>query len=111
MLPMHKMLDLIGNAGLEIHTSLVLTYAFDFTLYDGLICRSLERSGVRNQIVLCDLECYDAGLRETETFSRLGRKYSVTPIHQAGAFHPKIYLFLGSRRGRLLVGSGNTTVG
>src|ERR1700690_1234997 len=105
------MLELIGCSGSDFHTTIVFTYAFDFTLYDGLIRRALKRSGVLNQIVFCDLQCYDANLREATTTLYLGRQYSVTPVHQKGAFHPKMYLLLGSRHGRLLVGSGNATVG
>ena len=108
---MLDMLDLLGPSGRDFHTSIVFTYAFDFTLYDGLIRRALKRSGVLNQIVFCDLQCYDANLREAATTLYLGRQYSVTPVHQNGAFHPKMYLLMGNRHGRLLVGSGNTTVG
>ena len=108
---MLDMLELIGRSGIDFHTSIVFTYAFDFTLYDGLIRRALNRSGVWNQIVFCDLQCYDANLREATTTQYLGRQYSVTPVHQTGAFHPKLYLLLGGRHGRLLVGSGNATVG
>jgi len=108
---MLDMIELLGSSGNYFHTCVVFTYAFDFTLYDGLIRRALKRSGVLNQIVFCDLQCYDASLREAATTLYLGKQYSVTPIHQKGAFHPKMYLLLGSHHGRLLVGSGNATFG
>src|SRR5439155_1495140 len=41
----------------------------------------------------------------------IGRTYSVTPVRRPGAFHPKVYLLLGRTKGRLLVGSGNVTLG
>jgi len=62
-------------------------------------------------MTFCDFSCY---LQDTPSHAAApyaGRHYSVTPILQAGAFHPKVYMLLGPRHGRLLIGSGNATVG
>lgn len=105
------MLELLGDSGMDFQASVVLTYRLDFCLYDGLIRRALNRAGIWNQVVFCDFGAYVEEVHSQSSTRHLGRQYSVTPVHQAGAFHPKVYLLLGSRHGRALVGSGNATVG
>ena len=70
----------------------------------------LNKAGVTNQVVFCDLLPYVDELR-VQRPRHIGRRSSVVPVHQRGAFHPKVYLLLGSKGGRALVGSGNTTIG
>src|SRR5262245_3707667 len=106
------MVERLGQSQPAFTTSVVLTYELDLPLYDGLIRRTLTRGGVRNQIVFCDLRTYAQDVTFEHGARFLGRQYSVTPVYQVkGAFHPKVYLLLGDRRGRLLIGSGNATVG
>jgi hypothetical protein len=106
------MIELLGDGDDAFTTSVVLTYEFDVALYDGLVRRTLNRAGVRNQIVFCDLRTYTQHVTAEHGARFLGRQYSVTPVYQqTGAFHPKVYLLLGDERGRLLVGSGNATIG
>lgn len=107
------MIDLIeqlGDSAAEFHSSVVLTYALDLELYDGLVRRVLNKAGVTNQVVFCDFRRYIEDI-QIQRPRFLGRQYSVVPVHQSGAFHPKVYLLLGPKRGRMLVGSGNVTVG
>jgi len=106
------MIELLGESQGAFAASVVLTYEFDLALYDGLIRRTLSRSGIRNQLVFCDFRTYAQDVTVEHGARFIGRHYSVTPVYQArGAFHPKVYLLLGERRGRLLIGSGNATVG
>ena len=91
--------------------ALILTFDFDFALYDGLIRRRLRDADIFNQMVFCDLHSYQRELAALCSAPRCGTAYSVTPVYQQAAFHPKLYLLLGRDRGRLLVGSGNATVG
>jgi hypothetical protein len=108
---MFDMIEELGHSGYNLRSSIILTYRLDLPLYDGLIRRALNRAGVWNQITFCDLSCYVQDIQSQTAALYAGRHYSVTPIWQAGAFHPKVYMLLGPRHGRLLVGSGNATVG
>lgn len=108
---MIDVLELLGDRKMEAHSTIVLSYAFDVLLFDGYLRRQLRKAGATNQIVFCDGDCYEKDLSKTRAARFLGKAYSVTPVHQAGAFHPKIYLLLGSQSGRLIIGSGNTTLG
>jgi len=108
---MFDVIEMLGHSGYDLRSSIILTYGLDLPLYDGLIRRALNRAGVWNQVVFCDLSCYIQDIQAQAAALHAGRQYSVTPIWQSGAFHPKVYLLLGPRHGRLLVGSGNTTIG
>jgi len=108
---MFDMIDLLGHSGYDLRSSIVLTYSLDLPLYDGLIRRALSRAGIWNQITFCDFSCYVQDTHAHAAAPYAGKHYSVTPVWQKGAFHPKVYLLLGPRHGRLLIGSGNATVG
>ena len=108
---MFDMIELLGHSGYDLRSCIILTYGLDLPLYDGLIRRALNRAGVWNQAIFCDLGCYIQDIQAQSAVSHAGKQYPITPIWQSGAFHPKVYLLLGPRHGRLLVGSGNTTVG
>ena len=108
---MIDVLELLGDAAVQAHSSFVLTFSIDLPLYDGLLSRRLRQAGVINQLVFCDLYAYQAELAALSTTRKFGKAYSVTPVYQHATFHPKLYLLLGRQQGRLLVGSGNATVG
>ena len=107
---MIDIIETLGDSSADFHSAISLTYRLDLELYDGLIRRVLNKAGVGNQIVFCDFRTYVEEIK-IQRPRYLGRRYSVVPVHQAGAFHPKAYLLLGSTRGRALIGSGNITVG
>jgi hypothetical protein len=104
-------LSSLGESGLDLHSSIVLTYSFDLVLYDGLIRRRLRQAGVVNQVVFSDFHKYQEQLNGVTSVRYFGRSYSVTPIPQADVFHPKLYMVLGRKGGRLYIGSGNATIG
>jgi hypothetical protein len=106
-------LDLLGDNKLHAHSSVIMTFGLDLPLYDGLVQRQLRSAGVSNQIVLCDGAEYQNALTAVEAGAArsLGRSYTVTPVFQGSAFHPKAFMLLGRDSGRLLVGSGNVTFG
>lgn len=108
---MIDVLELLADSELEAHTSIVLAYNADLLFYDKLVRRRFASAGVQSQLVFCDASCYAAALDEIDVHSRIGRAYSVTPVNVPGAFHPKAYLMIGRKRGRLIVGSGNASVG
>lgn len=108
---MIDVVELLGDRKVEAHSSIVLTYALDLLLYDGFLRRQMRNAGAANQMVFCDAKCYERELAAVASSRFLGRAYSVTPVHQTAAFHPKIYLLLGAAHGRLVIGSGNATLG
>jgi hypothetical protein len=109
---MFDMIETLGHSGSDFRSSIVLTYSLDLPLYDGLIRRVLDRAGVWNQMLFCDFSTYVQDITSHHGALYAGKFYSITPIWQKqGVFHPKVYLLLGPRHGRLLIGSGNATVG
>ncbi|HEV8712513.1 MAG TPA: hypothetical protein VGX03_06765 [Candidatus Binatia bacterium] len=108
---MIDVLGLLGDNDIDAHSSIVLTFTVDLLLYDGLIRRRLRNAGVVNQMVFCDLQTYQPEMAALSTTRQFGRSYSITPVYQNAAFHPKLYLLLGRKKGRLLIGSGNATLG
>lgn len=108
---MIDVLDDLADGSVEAHTSIVLAYNVDLLVYDKLLRRRLVSAGVTSQVVFCDATPYAASLDAVDRASRLGRAYSVTPVRLDGAFHPKAYMLLGRRRGRLVIGSGNASLG
>ena len=92
---MVPVIDLIGDHDIDAHSSVILTFAIDLPFYDGFVRRRLKNAGVVNQMVFCDLRMYQSELIALSAVRQFGRSYSVTPIHQSGAFHPKLYLLLG----------------
>jgi hypothetical protein len=108
---MIDVLDELAEDTADAHTSIVLAYNVDLLVYDKLVRRRLASAGVSSQIVFCDATPYAASLDAIDPTSRVGRAYSVTPVRVEGAFHPKVYLLLGRRSGRLVLGSGNASIG
>lgn len=108
---MIDVLDTLADAALEAHTSIVFAYNVDLVFYDKLVRRRLASAGAVSQVVFCDATPYAAALDAVDGSSRIGRAYSVTPVRVAGAFHPKVYLVLGRKKGRLVIGSGNSSIG
>jgi len=99
---MLDMIDLLGSTGHDLRSSIVLTYSLDLPLYDGLIRRALNRNGIWNQITFCDFSSYVQDIDSQMPAQYAGRHYSVSPILQQGAFHPKVYMLLGQGRGASL---------
>lgn len=108
---MIDVLESLVDPGIEAHTSVVLAYNVDLLVYDKLVRRRLASAGATSQVVFCDATAYAAALDAVDTTSKIGLAYSVTPVRAQGAFHPKAYLLLGARRGRLVLGSGNVSLG
>lgn len=108
---MIDVLEALADAGVDAHTSVVLAYNVELLVYDKLVRRRLASSGATSQVVFCDATPYARALDAVDPTSKIGLAYSVTPVRAAGAFHPKAYMLLGARRGRLVLGSGNASLG
>lgn len=108
---MIDVLELIGDGDIAADSSVILTYELDLPIYEGWVRRRLSAAGAGNQVVFCDLQIHEREMEGLATARHIGRTYSLTPVRRTGAFHPKVCLLLGRMKGRLLVGSGNVTVG
>lgn len=108
---MLDVLEILSEPRFSADSSIVFTYELHLPLYEGWIRRRLMAAGANLQFVFCDSRTYESELQTQTIIRHLGRSYAVTPVRCPGAFHPKIYLLLGQERGRLVVGSGNATIG
>jgi hypothetical protein len=104
-------LELLEDSAVAAESSIILTYELDLPIYEGWVRRRLTTAGAVNQVLFCDVDIYARELDGLPTARHIGRTYSATPVRRPGAFHPKVYLLLGRKKGRLLIGSGNVTIG
>jgi hypothetical protein len=91
----------------------VCTYTFDPRFFEDYCLErlaSLSHNG--NLTVMLDRGVYEKILTGPESYrpKRANLRYLLHPVAVArGLFHPKIFLFASPNRGRLIVGSANTT--
>ncbi|MFN3152896.1 hypothetical protein [Bremerella sp.] len=94
----------------DFHTSILTTFAVDFDSYESIALSRLRGSGCRNNILLVDQGMLVHALSGDCVLPQsAGRNYTVRGISGRGAFHPKVLLQLGPRKGRLIVSSANAT--
>jgi hypothetical protein len=90
----------------------VCTFGFDPSFFEKECLdklRALSRNG--NLTVLVDRGVYDemVGRSGGERPTLANLRYLLHPVAPAGKFHPKIFLFASSGRGRMIFGSANFT--
>ncbi len=94
----------------DFHTSFATSFGLDFDAYENIVLPRLRGAGCRNNIVIADgrmlVHALGAGL-PLPRFA--GRSYNVCGAGAKGVFHPKLFLQVGRRRGRLIVSSANLT--
>jgi hypothetical protein len=102
-----SIIDQIRSSGFE--ASLITTFNAYLPFYEDVVLRHLMGSGVRHNVLLMDAS--QAALAVDRHPPRsAGRYYTLAPIKVNGAFHPKVILLVGKRKGMLLVGSHNLTL-
>ena len=107
MLERISLLSEIKKGGYD--ASLITTFNAYFPFYEDVVLRKLVASGVRHNVLLMDAgQCTESLNNHPPRFA--GRHYSLVPMHSKGAFHPKIILLVGKKKGALLVGSHNMTL-
>lgn len=103
-----KLYDRFADKG--FHTSIATTFGIDFDAYESIILPRLRGAGCRNNIVIADSRMLTHALNGASNLPRhAGRLYTVNGASAGGFFHPKIFLQLGRRSGRLIIGSANLT--
>ena len=92
------------------HTSVATTFGIDFDAYESIMLPRLRGAGCRNNMVVTDSRMLNHALGGASDLpQRAGTRYTVSGASATGVFHPKIFLQLGRRGGRLIVGSANLT--
>lgn len=91
------------------HTALMTTFSFDPTVFENVLLVAMRSRGCRNIGILADRDMVNRTLSELVAAPRAGTAYHLAKTTVAGAFHPKMVLQLGSKDGKLMVGSANLT--
>ena len=104
---MHKtaIIDEI-SASKDYEYVLMTSFTFDINYFEQAILNKLIENDVRRILLFLDLKQFNSSLVKSTNFY-LGKKYSVTPIQMNGAFHPKVILFLGKEKAKVIIGSAN----
>jgi hypothetical protein len=107
MLKSVSLLDEINKGGFE--ASLVTTFNCYFPFYEEVVLRRLTSKGIRHNVLLMDAgQCSQAVSQHPPLLA--GRYYSLLPMRVSGAFHPKVVLLAGKKKGSLFIGSHNLTL-
>lgn len=94
----------------EFHTSIATSFGIDFDAYENIVLPRLRGAGCRNNLVLADGRMLTHALCGASALPHhAGRLYTINGISAQGVFHPKLFLQVGRRRGRLIVSSANLT--
>jgi len=113
-----KILERIQKKHRDFHTSIVSSFTSSLSAYEDLLLHRIEQSGTYNNILLVDQRMYREEMNGLKALLRgcqnkrtlhAGHRYSLYPIAVTGAFHPKIYLFLGRNKAQMYLGSANVS--
>ena len=87
---------------------IITTFNAYFPFYEDVLLKRLRNSGIRQNVVIMDSkQCQVAMDQSYPQFS--GRHYTLAPMDCKAAFHPKIVMLLGKKKGLLAIGSHNLT--
>jgi len=102
-----SLLEEIKKGGYE--SSLFVTFNAYLPFYEDVVLRKLVSAGSRHNVLIMDQKQFALSVaNDPPQFA--GRHYSLVPMHSNGAFHPKVIMLLGKRKGTLFLGSHNLTL-
>ena len=94
----------------NFHTSITTTFGIDFDAYENIVLPRLRGAGCRNNIVIADSRMLTYALGDGAALPKhAGQLYTINGHGAQGVFHPKLFLQIGRRTGRLIVSSANLT--
>jgi hypothetical protein len=103
-----KLYERLGDKG--FHTSIVTTFGVDFDAYETIALSRFRGSGCHNNLLVVDRGMLAHALWGASALPRFaGRHYRVSEAFATGVFHPKLFLQLGRRQGRVVIASANAT--
>lgn len=86
--------------------ALITTFNFEINFFERFILNKLRGNRINKISLYVDENEFNASIKKEKT-NELGRKYMVNTIRCNSAFHPKLMLFLGKNKAKLIIGSGN----
>jgi hypothetical protein len=93
------------------HTTIMTSFSVDFDAYESIVLPRLRGAGSYNNFLLVDAGMLTDALSGTSAMPKYaGIQYSIFSASAKGVFHPKVVFQVGRDKGRLIVGSANTTV-
>ena len=101
-----SILDYLGDKDYKI--ALMTTFNFEIDFFERFILNRLYDYNIRKISLFIDAKELSKSINNVDN-SYIGRKYFVTPIEMNSSFHPKVFLLLGDKKARLIVGSANLT--
>jgi hypothetical protein len=107
MLPKVSLLSELKTGGYE--ASLITTFNAYLPFYEEVVLRRLVSAGVRHNVLMMDAGQY-AECLDTHPPRWAGRRYTLVPMAAPGAFHPKLILLTGKKKGLIAIGSHNMTL-
>lgn len=102
-----KYFEAFGEGG--FHSAFMTTYAFGTLAFEDIPFPKLRGAGCRNMTVLADRGMVNQAFSEFGPPRFAGTSYHLVKADAPGAFHPKMTMLIGEKKGRLIVGSANLT--
>lgn len=102
-----KYYDVFGVGG--FHSAFMTTYAFGTLAFEDIPFPRLRGAGCRNIVVFADRTMVNNAFAEFGPPTFAGTSYHLIKSKAPRAFHPKITMLIGEKKGRLLIGSANLT--
>jgi hypothetical protein len=102
-----KYFEAFGEGG--FHSAFMTTYAFGSLAFEDIPFPKLRGAGCRNIVVLADRKMVNQSFADFGPPRFAGTSYHLVKADAPTAFHPKLTVLIGEKKGRLLVGSANLT--
>jgi hypothetical protein len=102
-----KYYDVFGVGG--FHSAFMTTYAFGTLAFEDIPFPRLRGAGCRNIVVFADRAMVNNAFAEFGLPTFAGTSYHLIKAKAPRAFHPKITMLIGEKKGRLMIGSANLT--
>lgn len=104
-----KLYEHLGDTG--YHTAIISSFGVDFEAFEAIALSRLRGAGCRNVVLIADAAMVGLALDGGAPTPRsAGTHYLLVKASaNGGVFHPKIFLQLGRKGGRMIVASANAT--
>lgn len=94
----------------DFHSAVITSFSFNLPYFDSLVLKFLHSNKVVSINLLVDQNMMDMAFESGMGIAyHVGCDYFINGITSQGAFHPKIYFFVGNKSLMMFTGSGNVT--
>ncbi|WP_413302775.1 hypothetical protein AA0X95_24675 [Bacillus sp. 1P10SD] len=101
-----NLIDELNEPGYKV--ALFTSYSIDLVFFEKMIMRHLLEQNCTYVGLVVDQNCLQESIQKPNIVE-LGTHYIVKGVETNQAFHPKLYLLLGEKKAKLMIGSGNLT--